>query len=93
MEKRIIAVQSGLGKTYCDEKYKEMLDTDKFTLGIKYDREKYPNLSDEAFKATFKKEKENWFKEYPEFILKTIKKCKRTNYNIMAEKGLARFFV
>ena len=91
LKKRIIAVESGLGKTYCDKKYKEIFDTDKFTLGIKYNREKYPNLSDEEFKSTFKKEKENWFEEYSEFILKTIKNTKEPIITLWLQKDLLDF--
>lgn len=91
MEKRIIAVQSGLGKTYCDEKYEEILDTDKYTLNIKYDREKYANLSDEEFKGIFKEEKENWFEEYSRFILKTIKTAKEPIITLWLKKDLLDF--
>ena len=91
MEKRIIAVQSGLGKTYCDKKYREILDTDKYTLNIKYNREDYPDLSDEEFKGIFKKEKENWFGEYSEFILKTIKTAKEPIITLWLKKDLLDF--
>lgn len=91
MKKRIIAVQSGLGKTYCDEKYKEILDTDKYTLGIKYNREEYPNLSDEEFKGVLKEEKENWFEEYSQFILKVIKDAEEPIITLWLKKNLLDF--
>lgn len=91
MGKRIIAVQSGLGKTYCDKKYREILDTDKHTLNIKYNREEYPNLNDEEFKGIFKEEKENWFKEYSDFILKTIKNAKEPIITLWLKKDLLDF--
>ena len=62
--KRLIAVQTGLGKTYTDNHYPEVLDTDKYTLGIKYNRDQYPNLTDEEFKNIKKTPKENWFSIY-----------------------------
>lgn len=91
MEKRIIAVQSGLGKTYCDEKYKEVFDTDKYTLNIKYNRKEYPNLSDEEFKGIFKKEKENWFEEYSKFILETINNAEEPIITLWLKKDLLDF--
>lgn len=91
MEKRIIAVQSGLGKTYCDKKYKEILDTDKYTLNMKYNREEYPNLNDEEFKGIVKKEKENWFEEYSNFMLKTIKAAKEPVITLWLKKDLLDF--
>lgn len=84
-------MQSGLGKTYCDEKYKEILDTDKYTLGIKYDREEYSNLTDEEFKGIVKKEKENWFEEYSEFTLDTIKNAKEPIITLWLKKDLLDF--
>lgn len=91
MEKRIIAVQSGLGKTYCDKKYKEILDTDKYTLDIKYNREEYPDLNDEEFKGIFKEEKENWFEEYSRFILETLKIAKEPIITLWLKKDLLDF--
>lgn len=73
-EKRLIAVQSGLGKTYADSKYEEVLDTDKYTLGIKYNRKQYPDLTDEEFKNVKKNEVPGWFDNYSNFVLNLIKK-------------------
>lgn len=92
MEKRIIAVQSGLGKTYCDKKYREILDTDKYTLDIKYNKKEYPNLSDEEFKGIFKKEKENWFDEYSRFVLEKIKNAEEKVITLWLKKFI-RFFI
>lgn len=66
--KRLIAVQTGLGKTYTDNHYTEVLDTDKYTLEIKYNRDQYSNLTDEEFKNIKKTPKENWFPTYIETI-------------------------
>lgn len=69
----MIAVQSGLGKTYTDKKYEEVLDTDKYTLEIKYKRKQYSNLTDEEFKNMKKNEVHGWFDNYSNFILNLIK--------------------
>lgn len=74
--KRLIAVQTGLGKTYTDNNYTEVLDTDKYTLGIKYNRDKYSNLTDEEFKNIKKTPKENWFSTYIKIITTLIKTSK-----------------
>lgn len=74
--KRLIAVQTGLGKTYTDNHYTEVLDTDKYTLEIKYNRNQYPNLTDEEFKNIKKTPKENWFPTYIEKITTLIETSK-----------------
>lgn len=76
MGKRLIAVQSGLGKTYSDQKYEEILDTDKYTLSIKYHREEYPELTDEEFKSIQKVPREDWFNNYVQKIEELIRESK-----------------
>lgn len=76
MGKRLIAVQSGLGKTYSEQKYEEILDTDKYTLSIKYHREEYPELTDEEFKSIQKIPKEDWFNNYVQKIEELIRESK-----------------
>lgn len=76
MKKRLIAVQSGLGKTYSDQKYEEILDTDKYTLSIKYHREEYPELTDEEFKNIPKVPRKDWFNNYVQKIEELIRESK-----------------
>lgn len=90
-EKRLIAVQSGLGKTYTDNKYKEVLDTDKYTLEIKYDRKQYPDLTDEEFKSIKKEEIYGWFENYSNFILDLIKKTDKRIILLWLKEDLLNF--
>lgn len=76
MKKRLLAAQSGLGKTYSEQKYEEILDTDKYTLSIKYHREEYPELTDEEFKSIQKIPKEDWFNNYVQKIEELIRESK-----------------
>lgn len=90
-EKRLIAVQSGLGKTYADSKYEEVLDTDKYTLGIKYNRKQYPDLTDEEFKNVKKNEVPGWFDNYSNFVLNLIKKTNKRIILLWLKEDLLNF--
>ena len=62
---RVILTVGCVGKTYCDETYRNVYDFDKHTLDYKYDRTGFEDLSNEEFKGLpNRKINEGWFDRY-----------------------------
>ena len=62
---RLVLASSFMGKTYANKTYSNVYDFDQHTLSYKYNREDYPDLTDEQFKGMLgRKVKDGWFERY-----------------------------
>ena len=62
---RVILTVGCVGKTYCDETYRNVYDFDKHTVDYKYDRTGFEDLSNEELKGLpNRKINEGWFDRY-----------------------------
>lgn len=62
---RLVLTSSFMGKTYANKTYSNVYDFDQHTLSYKYNREDYPDLTDEQFKGMLgRKVKDGWFERY-----------------------------
>lgn len=62
---RLVLASSFMGKTYANKTYSNVYDFDQHILSYKYNREDYPDLTDEQFKGILgRKVKDGWFERY-----------------------------
>ena len=78
---RLVLASSFMGKTYANSTYSNVYDFDQHTLTYKYNREDYPDLTDEQFKGMpGRKIKDGWFEKYMDDFCTAIDTNINTNY-------------